>query len=348
MPYFPVLIVGSGVTHLVDTSDLTYIEQNPADPFTCFVGVLGAAEFSRLHQDASYVDTITAAHLASGIVVGGFPFAPLVELTRAAGGLIAFQGATVSNVAEVFGDPTLAAINTNGAESPWQVVGDLNVIAADLATASGSTGAPARNRIQLLGTFDNLGAPFFPAVSDFGTTIALTNPHVPDSGLYEYTLSGSVPSLYEIVIGQFSSISALPIARQIAIGSPSFVIDFRRPSRSIAAARIDALGNTINNFNLLCTRTGPGVYDCSMPTTPAGGAFSVTCSLEALLPATNAWSIEITGANTFTIRITDMSTVTPTDAAFHVHAITGESGTGNDGYQSVDSFFSVTIINADP
>jgi hypothetical protein len=349
MPFFPLTTLETGLTVQVDTADITYVEPNLADPLSCFVGVVGAPNFSRLLVNSSYVATITAAHLASGIVVGGYPFAPYIQVLKPDGSGIVFQGATVATLASVAADPTLCTIDTNGSESPWLVVADPNTLAVDLTTASGSTGAPAQNRIQLLAFLDPNGIALFPSVSDFGTTITPTVPHVPGSGFYEFTLGGAgVPSAYLPQIGVFAEVCAQPIARQIAPGSPSFIVDFRAPSRVIAAASIDPLGFTIGNINLLCANVGPGVYDLSMPTSPQGGVFNVTASLSGPLPATNAWAVDYTGPNTFTIRITDMSTVTPINAAFSVHVVTAEDGSGNNGYQRTDPYFSVMIVNADP
>ncbi len=138
------------------------------------------------------------------------------------------------------------------------------------------------------------------------------DPHTP--GSYGFTFGGvGVPAGYVIAATPFGAVGgdAFPaLARQIAPGSPSFVVGFKTATRQLASGHIDP-GGAFGGVGASIVHSATGVYDGTLITPPPPGTeFDVQATLNSSIGYTKATK---TGAATFTVETFDQPGALPAD-----------------------------------
>ena len=196
----------------VDPSQVAYIEENTVDPTTCFVGLVSGGQ-SRIQVTRTAALAAGDVHTATGIVVGGYPAAPLVEVAQTGdpSRSLYFRGSTVASLQDL--DTAVTLVNTQGPELPWSVAVAHATLRDDLIAAEGTGGGGTQVAPLLLGFAAVLGTtgaviPGSLTVWNGLDIVVASDPaYVPASGVYALPITGTdVPPAglglgFEAIIG---------------------------------------------------------------------------------------------------------------------------------------------------
>lgn len=220
------------------------------------------------------------------------------------------------------------------------VGGDPVVVAGLLLTGFGPSGPGPEARIAGQGYVDGAGT-ILGFASDSGYGLIPTAPHVPNSGVYAFSLTGTPPGFGYIIVLSFPGFKAAYVARPVALGSPDFIVELYLPTRTWAAGRGSAGGGMIQSLNLdsVLAVPGSGAYACTITTPTPPGLFSaVVSSEEPGKAAVSSWS----GPDTFDVQVTDVATGLPVDGSWSA-TVTGTEP-ASEGFPPQDAAFFLTVV----
>lgn len=255
--------LASGSVLSVFINRIAYIEENTAVPGECFVGLVTGSVTQRVRVAASAASVAADVATASGVVVVGQPFAPLVLTVQASGDDLYIQAVTVSGVDNDLVTAGQSYVDTSGPEGRWLVTtGRVALVAALVAAsaASSGTGIPSTDRLVLQAVLQGDGTILGQApVNPPDAAIALVGPYGGE-GVYDLVVSGTdLPAAYLWVPTVISGSADLTAA---TFAPDTVRVTSKQPSREVAVIRASAPGALqAGSFGATVTNTGAGVYE---------------------------------------------------------------------------------------
>ena len=337
---------------------------------TNYIGPFTSVTDEPLDIDADYVAAVTTIPVPGvGFWAGVWPLGvytspSIIKLDPAVFlGLLTGLGKTFANFVQADGSPVAIlfgqgppagtvverndALSVNGLPlvnvyaldlDPWTVEGTVASVTAALTPPPFPPGGSGR--VIMEATFDPAGN-ILGQQSDAGITLSPTAPHIPGQAYFWSLTGGTIPLAYVILTSSPGERQVM-VARQVAPNSPDFVVGVFRPSRTYAAARCGGGGGAAPSLSLASVRTGLGTYDCTVLTTLAPVNFAV--QLTARDP-NRTLALTYTGPATFSVDIRDLTGLN-VDCDFSAVVIGIDDGTGNEGFEPLDSFVQMVLVAA--
>ena len=332
-----------------------------------YLGPFNSSTDEPVDVDADYVSAVTTIAVPGvGFWCGVWPLGvytnPIIlKLDPAVFiGLMTGLGKTVANFVQQDGSPlalffgqgppagTLVqhvnALSVNGQPcvsiyaldlDPWIVEGTIASVTAALTPPPFPPGGSGR--VILEATTDPAGNILLQQ-SDLGLVLSPTAPHIPGQA-YLWTLTGAVPTAFTILTASPAGRQTI-VARQVAPGSPNFIVAMYRPSRTYSAGRCGGGGGVAPSLALQSIRTGVGMYDLTVLTTLAPVNF---VALVTSHDPNAVGFVTYTGPATFSVEYRDLAGL-PVDTDFSCTVTGIDDGTGNEGFEPLDDFMQLVIV----